>query len=121
MGWKTLKQLLLANDHPAAKSHSVNATISRAMTGNRQTAARAIEDLVVAASDTSNGVTELQIKNAITVTDTFTASIPVYSYEDGTIIEKLCEKPGSPNLTHDGDLMYDNLDNRPHRKHNARH
>lgn len=40
--------------------------------------------------------------------DTFTDSITVYTYQDGNIIEKLCEKPGWPNATHDGELMYEN-------------
>lgn len=40
--------------------------------------------------------------------DTFSASIKVYTYQDGDIIEKLCEVPGYPNATHDGELMYQN-------------
>lgn len=40
--------------------------------------------------------------------DTFTGSIPVFTYEGGKIIEKRCELPGYPNVTHDGHLMYEN-------------
>lgn len=40
--------------------------------------------------------------------DTFTESIPVYTYEGGKIIEKFCEELGWPNVTHDGDMMYKN-------------
>lgn len=40
--------------------------------------------------------------------DKFEASIPVYTYSGGDIIEKFCEKPGWPNFTHDGLLMYAN-------------
>jgi len=40
--------------------------------------------------------------------DTFEKSLPVYTYEGGEIIEKHCEEYGWPNLTHDGELMYDN-------------
>lgn len=40
--------------------------------------------------------------------DTFSKSTTVYTYEGGEIIEKRCEKPGWPNVTHDGLLMYDN-------------
>lgn len=40
--------------------------------------------------------------------DTFAASIPVFTYEGGRIIEKRCEEPGWPNVTHDGELMYEN-------------
>src|SRR5688572_1181048 len=40
--------------------------------------------------------------------DTFSAEIPVFTWKGSEIVEKSCEKPGYPNLTHDGDLMYDN-------------
>lgn len=40
--------------------------------------------------------------------DTFTSSIPVYTYKGGQIIEKRCETLGWPNVTHDGELMYEN-------------
>jgi hypothetical protein len=40
--------------------------------------------------------------------DVFSASITVYTYGDGQVIEKQCETPGWPNVTHDGLMMYDN-------------
>lgn len=40
--------------------------------------------------------------------DFFARSIPVYTEEGGKIVEKLCEEPGWPNVTHDGCLMYEN-------------
>ena len=40
--------------------------------------------------------------------DVFTKSIPVYTYAGAEIIEKFCEEPGWPNVTHDGCMMYDN-------------
>lgn len=40
--------------------------------------------------------------------DTFEASIPVYTYRGAEIIKKYCEQPGWPNVTHDGDMMYEN-------------
>jgi hypothetical protein len=40
--------------------------------------------------------------------DQFTAAVPVYTYENGSIVEKLCETPGWPNATHDGCMMFDN-------------
>jgi hypothetical protein len=41
--------------------------------------------------------------------DEFYADHPVYTWDqDGNIIEKKCERPGWPNVTHDGLLMYDN-------------
>lgn len=49
-----------------------------------------------------------KLKELIEKTDTFTNSIAVYTYDDGEIIEKQCETPGWPNVTHDGCLMYEN-------------
>lgn len=49
-----------------------------------------------------------EIARLIAEPDSFKVSIPVYTYDDGTIIEKSCETPGWPNVTHDGQLMYDN-------------
>lgn len=40
--------------------------------------------------------------------DVFAASIPVYTWDGGRIVEQLCEEFGWPNVTHDGDLMYQN-------------
>ncbi|MBN8422896.1 MAG: hypothetical protein J0L73_28565 [Verrucomicrobia bacterium] len=40
--------------------------------------------------------------------DEFSASLPVYTFKDGQVVEELCEKRGWPNLTHAGELMYDN-------------
>lgn len=49
------------------------------------------------------------LRRLIDTPDTFEKAIVVYTYDyDGNIIEKLCEEPGWPNPTHDGDLQYDN-------------
>lgn len=40
--------------------------------------------------------------------DQFDASITVYTYADGQILTQQCEEPGWPNVTHDGQLMYEN-------------
>lgn len=49
------------------------------------------------------------LRQLIAAPDTFTASVPVFTYQGGTIIEKQCEATGWPNVTHDGVLMYDNI------------
>ena len=38
----------------------------------------------------------------------FDAFIPVFTYEGPNIINRFCEKPGWPNATHEGYMMYDN-------------
>ena len=40
--------------------------------------------------------------------DVFEVSLPVYTYSGALIIEKQCETHGYPNVTHDGDMMYEN-------------
>ena len=40
--------------------------------------------------------------------DKFQHSIPVYTFVNGQIIEKKCEELGFPNVTHDGEIMYEN-------------
>lgn len=49
-----------------------------------------------------------KLRQLIQAPDTFTVSIPVYTYEGGEIIEKQCEALGYPNVTHDGEMMYEN-------------
>lgn len=52
--------------------------------------------------------TPAELLELIRAQDTFSADIPVYTYQDAEIIEKSCETPGWPNNTHDGELMRDN-------------
>ena len=48
------------------------------------------------------------LKSLIEAKDEFGASIPVWTFDDKSIIEQQCEALGWPNVTHDGQLMYDN-------------
>lgn len=48
------------------------------------------------------------LRKAVLEPDTFSRSLPVWTYDGGDIIEKQCEEYGWPNNTHDGLLMYDN-------------
>ena len=48
-------------------------------------------------------------RRLIEAEDVFAADIPVYTWEGDQIIRKYCEQPGHPNVTHDGQLMYDNM------------
>lgn len=50
-----------------------------------------------------------KVRKLIAAPDTFSASLPVFTYSGATIIEKKCEAYGWPNCTHDGDLMYKNM------------
>lgn len=48
------------------------------------------------------------LKRLLSEPDEFPVSQPVYTYEDGKVIEKYCEAYGWPNMTHDGQIQYDN-------------
>jgi hypothetical protein len=49
------------------------------------------------------------LRAAVEATDTFTKSLPVYTWEGAEIIESKCEKYGWPNATHEGRMMHDNV------------
>ena len=48
------------------------------------------------------------LKRLIQTPDAFSSAITVYTYKGGEILEKACEEPGWPNVTHDGQMMHDN-------------
>jgi hypothetical protein len=50
-----------------------------------------------------------EIKNIISLNDSTVNMFPVYSHENGEIIEKFTDIFGWPNSTHDGELMYENI------------
>jgi hypothetical protein len=52
--------------------------------------------------------TDAEMLALINEPDTFSQSLPVYTYEGGEILEKQCEEYGWPNITHDGMVMYNN-------------
>lgn len=49
-----------------------------------------------------------EIVKLIDAQDVFDTSVPVFTYRESEIIEKRCEEPGWPNVTHDGCVMYEN-------------
>ncbi len=49
-----------------------------------------------------------KLRDLVLSEDKFSSSIPVYTYDGATIVQKFCEELGWPNVTHDGAMMYDN-------------
>lgn len=49
-----------------------------------------------------------KLREVVQSVDTFSAAIPVYTYDGGNIIEEKCESLGWPNVTHNGNIMYNN-------------
>lgn len=48
------------------------------------------------------------LRRLIELPDTFSSAITIYTYKGGEILEKACEKPEWPHVTHDGQMIYDN-------------
>lgn len=42
------------------------------------------------------------------IVDKFDVSLPIYTYSNGQVIKKFCEEYGWPNVTHDGEMIYEN-------------
>ena len=49
-----------------------------------------------------------ELKRLIDLPDTFGELTPVYTCKGANIVKKFCEKTGWPNITTDGELMYEN-------------
>ena len=49
-----------------------------------------------------------KLKELIDTPDVFERSIAIWTYNEGDIIEKQCETPEWPNVTHDGQMIYEN-------------
>ena len=49
-----------------------------------------------------------ELKRLFHLTDTFECDLPVFTYRHGRIIRQYCEQYGYPNVTHCGQLMYEN-------------
>ena len=50
-----------------------------------------------------------ELRELVNNPDHFERFIPVYTFEDGKIVQRFCGEPGYPNVTHDGRLMHENL------------
>ena len=48
------------------------------------------------------------LRRLIEAPDEFSASITIYTYCGGEVLEMRCEEPTWPNVTHDGQMIYDN-------------
>ena len=114
MGWKNLKE------HYGIVHHVVQVTEKGVSIGTLSIADSIVINLngrIVRRYDGMNGnlqryLSEMEadpetLRRLVQTPDTFSEAIPVYTYEDGEVIEKFCEKPGYPNVTHDGRMMYE--------------
>lgn len=49
-----------------------------------------------------------KLQQLVTMQDEFGEGLVVYTFDGGSIIEKRCDARGWPNVTHDGEVMYEN-------------
>jgi len=112
MGWKNLKEAYNIKHHVTENSHSIligTDYVRNIVSICRETGALRenstfpgfAEEYYPALAQSSAEERLGHIHRA----DTFKASIPVYTFQDGLIIKKHCENPGYPNVTHDGFLI----------------
>jgi len=117
MGWKAVRDFLeITQPH-------IQISMSK---GNLQIGSGYIHDIMVFAPDgtlirTTKGFCSgelFRIHKALTESpeqlaellarkDVFSRSIPVYTYQDGEIVEAYCEELGEDSVTHDGQIMND--------------
>jgi hypothetical protein len=116
MGWKTLK------DAFGIEKHTVSLTsagicigggyVSDLVTINVETGTlkenRSFEGFVTKTYPLLAQAAPSDLLALIQADDKYSATIPVFTYEGSRIVEKECEKPGWPNVTHDGEVMYEN-------------
>lgn len=117
MGWKAVKEFLNIKE-PYIHVHMVegNLCIGSGYIATLMTFSP--EGALIKSIDSSASQTIIEIKNKLTeepqtlvsllaCEDRFDVFMTVYTYEGGEIVEKHCERVGYPNVTHDGQLMFD--------------
>lgn len=115
MGWKNLKEHF-GIGHIVQKGsraiHIGSGFVSDIVTIDPETG-------VVSESSTFSGfldekypalkaATPTDVKKLLDAPDSFAASLAVYTFEGGEIIEHKCEELGWPNVTHEGFIMHEN-------------
>ena len=115
MGWKLLKETFDISHHvtvTAAGVHIGSNYISDMVTINPKTGSitenEATSGFLARQYPRLHAASKDSLVEILAAPDTFSASVTVYTFDDGQIIQKLCENSGWPNVTHDGDIMYEN-------------
>lgn len=116
MGWKTLQDRFEINNHIVQVGRGeiyigsgyVHDLVRIKMDSGELRENRTFRGFLYDAYPKLAEATADEILEAINEEDSFSDSIPVYTYRDGEILEKYCERPGWPYVTHDGCVMYEN-------------
>lgn len=115
MGWKALKEKFEIKHIVQVRSEGVligSPYVSDLVTINPETGVARESDIardfIRKHYPSMADANPKDIASIIAEPDTFSTSTPIYTYEDGEIVEKQCEVPEWPNVTHDGRLIYEN-------------
>lgn len=116
MGWKTLKEqfgikhiVQVSNGCICIGSGFVQDLVTINLITGLVSEDRAFPNFLPEEYPSLHSASPEMILAAINAKDDFSASIPVFTYSGSTIIEKQCEQLGWPNVTHDGEIMYENM------------
>lgn len=115
MGWKNLKEAFEIEHQVTAKGDYIfigspfchNLVNISKITGEVKQSS-VFSDFLNRTYPALESASQSQILELIRRPDQFSASIPVYTFKDGEIIACLCEQLDYPNVTHDGQMMYEN-------------
>jgi hypothetical protein len=115
MGWKALKEAFGIEHHVHVSKEGVcigSGYIPNIVTVNGTTGEleenSAFSSFVREKYPALREASPAELLALVQAPDVFSASIPVYTYKDGEIVEEFCETPGWPNTTHAGNMMYEN-------------
>lgn len=115
MGWKNLRDAFGIRHYVQVSDKGVcigSGCVHDLVTINPTTGARTanptFREFLRETYPALHAASDAEIRQLLATQDSFSRSVPVFTYEGGEIVEKHCEEPGWPNATHDGHLMYAN-------------
>lgn len=117
MGWKTLKEQFGINKHIVKVSGGcicigsgfIQDLVTINLITGQVSADTTFPDFLPEEYPALHSALPEAVLAAINAKDQFSAFIPVFTYSGSKIIEKQCEQLGWPNVTHDGEVMYENM------------
>lgn len=114
MGWKTFKEKFRIKNHiihEDAQSILISSSDEHNIASINKTTGKIADPKNILSKNYPelSFARQYEILAAIEATDLFSRSIPLYSFRGGEIIEHACETLGHPNVTHGGEIIYENI------------
>jgi hypothetical protein len=115
MGWKTLKKkfgidhlIQVEDGHILIGSPYVRDIVTVNMETGNVSESSTFSGFLTKTYPELKEATPKEVLAAIKEEDTFEKSLKVYTYDKTGVVEKLCEEMSYPNVTHDGQMIYEN-------------